>query len=79
MEKPYLGRRYYITQLNAALVTVANKLGLQVVDYEQVGNRFLDGQAYLSDLIHPGKTVGLEIANLYLNLLYQHLEQQPAV
>jgi hypothetical protein len=35
--KPYLGRLYYIAQLNAALLTVARREGLEVVDYEQVG------------------------------------------
>lgn len=34
--KPYLGRHYYVSQLNNALVTVALEQGLQLVDYEQV-------------------------------------------
>lgn len=34
--KPYLGRHYYVNQLNNALVTVARREGLQLVDYEQV-------------------------------------------
>lgn len=37
----------------------------------QIGSRFREGQAYLSDLIHPGPLVGLEIANVYLNYVRQ--------
>jgi hypothetical protein len=37
--KPYLGRLYYVSQLNSALLTVARQEGLQVVDYEQVRAR----------------------------------------
>ncbi|KIY96731.1 hypothetical protein MNEG_11229 [Monoraphidium neglectum] len=69
--KPYLGRPYYVAQLNAALRTVAAELGLQVVDYAQIGGRFLADQSYLVDLIHPVRDVGLEIINVYLNLAAQ--------
>lgn len=37
----------------------------------QVGARFMANQTYLVDLIHPGKDVGLEIGNIYLNLAAQ--------
>lgn len=33
--------------------------------------RFLEGQAYLADMIHPNREVGLEIANIYLNYVEQ--------
>ena len=57
MAKPYLGRHYYIRQLNAAAATAALALGLQLVDYSQVGERFMVGQSYLGDLIHPNAEV----------------------
>ena len=42
-----------------------------MVDYEAVASRFLDGQTYLHDLIHPGTEVGLELANILLNYVDQ--------
>lgn len=71
--KPYLGRRYFTAQLNAAGVAAARELGMQVVDYAALGDRFLDqGQAALLDLIHPKEALSLEFLNIYLNLLEQH-------
>ncbi|KAL6757004.1 hypothetical protein V8C86DRAFT_2634133 [Haematococcus lacustris] len=67
MHRAYLGRRFFITQLNVAGRQAAQELGLEVVDYAAVANRFMEGQAYLADAIHPGRLVGLELANLYLN------------
>ena len=57
MAKPYLGRYYYIRQLNAAAATAAGRLGLQLVDYAALGEPFMAGQSYLGDLIHPNKEV----------------------
>jgi hypothetical protein len=37
----------------------------------QIGDRWLDGQAHLTDLIHPGEAVALEVANVLLNLVAQ--------
>ena len=34
-------------------------------------SRFLEGQSYLKDMIHPGLDVGLELGNIYLNLVEQ--------
>jgi hypothetical protein len=34
-------------------------------------------QTYLADLIHPGQEVGLEIANVYLNLAAQAVTHKP--
>lgn len=68
MTKPYLGRRYFIEQLNAAVATAARQLGLQLVDYAAVSARFREGQAHLFDLIHPNAEVALEVFNLLLNL-----------
>eukprot|EP00798_Chlamydomonas_sp_ICE-L_P031048 gene31048-7141_t len=67
MEKTYLGRRVFVEQLNAAGAHVAHQMGVEVLDYEQMGRRFMEGQAYLTDLIHPRREVGLELANIYLN------------
>lgn len=69
--KPYLGRAYFVAQLNAALATVARREGLQLVDYAAVGARFAANQSYLADAIHPSEPVGLEVANIYLNLAAQ--------
>ncbi|KAI8466392.1 MAG: hypothetical protein J3K34DRAFT_524567 [Monoraphidium minutum] len=77
--KPYLGRPYYVAQLNGALLAVAARLGLQVVDYWQVGARFSANQSHLVDLIHPVEDIGLEVTNLYLNLAAQaHAAPPPA-
>jgi hypothetical protein len=43
----------------------------------QIGARFMANQTYLVDLIHPGRDVGLEIVNVYLNLAAQALSQTP--
>jgi hypothetical protein len=71
MSKPYLGRRYFIEQLNAAAETAATQMLLQLVDYEAVSSRFMEGQKYLFDLIHPNAEVALEVFNLMLNLAMQ--------
>lgn len=71
MSKPYLGRRYFIEQLNAAAETAAAQMLLQLVDYEAVSSRFMEGQKYLFDLIHPNAEVALEVFNLMLNLAMQ--------
>jgi hypothetical protein len=34
---------------------VCAQLGLEVLDYAAVGERFMEGQAYLTDAIHPGR------------------------
>jgi hypothetical protein len=39
----------------------------------QIGARFRANQTYLLDLIHPNRDVGLEVANVYLNLAAQAL------
>ncbi|KAJ9511031.1 hypothetical protein QJQ45_002875 [Haematococcus lacustris] len=41
-----------------------------------LGRRFFITQAYLADAIHPGRLVGLELANLYLNYGCQVQEQR---
>lgn len=68
---PYLGRRYFIQQLNQAGMTAARQLGLATVDYSKIGDRFLDGQRHLTDNQHPTAAISLEIANIYLNILAQ--------
>lgn len=68
MKKPYLGRRYFIEQLNAAVTSAAMRLDMQLVDYAAVSSRFHEGQKYLTDLIHPNAEVALEVFNLILNL-----------
>jgi hypothetical protein len=82
--KPYLGRAYFVEQLNEATRAVVERTGgdgagndgghspLGLVDYAAVGARFAAAnQSYLADLIHPGRDVGLELANVYLNLAMQ--------
>ena len=74
MLRPYLGRRYYVEQLNGAACAAAMNVApprMQLVDYDAVGQRWVDGQAHLEDAIHPGRVVGLEIANVILNLAAQ--------
>jgi hypothetical protein len=71
MAKPYLGRRYFIEQLNAAAAAAARQLGLQLVDYAAVSSRFREGQQHLADLIHPNREVALEVFNVLLNLVLQ--------
>ena len=39
MDRAYLGRRVFIRQLNAAGRHVAMQLGLEIIDYEQIGTR----------------------------------------
>lgn len=68
MTKPYLGRRYFIEQLNAAAATAARQLGLQLLDYAALSSRFREGQQYLTDLIHPNAQMALELFNLLLNM-----------
>lgn len=75
MSKPYLGRAYFIHQLNAAATTAALKLGLQLVDYEAVSERFAIGQEHLVDLIHPNAMVGVEVFNVMLNLVLQQQQR----
>jgi hypothetical protein len=75
MDKPYLGRAYYIHQLNAALAAAAaGPAQLTLVDYAALGRRWAAGQAYLVDAIHPNQVVGLEAANLLLNVAVSMLE-----
>eukprot|EP00879_Flechtneria_rotunda_P023306 GHRR01024655.1.p2 GENE.GHRR01024655.1~~GHRR01024655.1.p2 ORF type:complete len:131 (-),score=49.89 GHRR01024655.1:1203-1595(-) len=76
MVKPYLGRRYFIKQLNAAAAAAALKLELQLLDYAAVAERFMEGQTYLADLIHPNLVVGVEVFNMMLNLVIQHQTEQ---
>jgi len=71
MSKPYLGRRYFIHQLNAAAAAAAQELQLQLVDYAALSERFMTGQTYLEDLIHPNALVGVEVFNILLNLVLQ--------
>lgn len=71
MIKAYLGRANHIRQLNSAGRHAASLLGMEVVDYEAVAARFLEGQTYLVDMIHPNPQVGLELANIYLNYISQ--------
>ncbi|MEW5305710.1 MAG: hypothetical protein WDW36_008230 [Sanguina aurantia] len=71
MERPYLGHRTHLAQLNAALRYVARGLGVELIDYEQLSSRWLEGQRYLADLIHPGRNVSLEIGNILLNYVRQ--------
>jgi hypothetical protein len=74
MTKPYLGRLYFIHQLNAAAAAAARRLGMQLVDYAAIGQRFATGQQHLTDQIHPNAMVGVEVFNVMLNLALQ--EQQ---
>ncbi|WIA18537.1 hypothetical protein OEZ85_009983 [Tetradesmus obliquus] len=76
MTKPYLGRLYFIHQLNAAAAAAARRLGLQLVDYAAIGQRFATGQQHLTDLIHPNAMVGVEVFNVVLNLVLQKQQQQ---
>lgn len=76
MEKPYLGRLNYIHQLNAAGEFIALKNGLIFVDYYKIGQRLAIGQTYLFDLIHPKRTVSLELMNLYLSIVEQHYKSR---
>ncbi|MEW5320411.1 MAG: hypothetical protein WDW38_011486 [Sanguina aurantia] len=71
MERPYLGHRTHLVQLNAALRYVTHRLGIELIDYEQLSSRWLEGQRYLADLIHPGRNVSLEIGNILLNYVQQ--------
>lgn len=68
MTKPYLGRRYFIEQLNAAAAAAARQLRIQLVDYAAVSSKFREGQQHLADLIHPNAEVALEVFNVLLNL-----------
>jgi hypothetical protein len=69
MRKSYLGRRYFIEQLNAAAAAAADELGLQLVDYAALSGRFREHQRYLADLIHPNAEVSLEVFNVLLNIV----------
>jgi hypothetical protein len=71
MTKPYLGRRYFIEQLNAAAATAARQLDMQLVDYAAVSSRFREGQQHLTDLIHPNAELSLEVFNVLLNLVVE--------
>ncbi|KAG1665225.1 hypothetical protein FOA52_011413 [Chlamydomonas sp. UWO 241] len=75
MDKGYLGHANHIRQLNAAGCAAAATLGMEVLDYGAVAARFLEGQSYLEDLIHPGSEVALELANIYLNYAAQAQQQ----
>jgi hypothetical protein len=75
-EKPYLGRRYFLEQLNAACRSVAQTTGLGLVDYAALALRWSDNQSALRDQIHPGRPVALEAANLWLNLADQERRRQ---
>jgi hypothetical protein len=80
-EKPYLGRRYFLEQLNAAARALAKTLALPLVDYSGLAARWADGpgwQAALRDQIHPGRPVALEAANVWLNLADQERRRQAA-
>ena len=44
------------------------------MDYAALASRFLEGQTYLRDQIHPGPEVGLEVANILLNYVEQLVE-----
>jgi hypothetical protein len=80
MDKPYLGRAYYIHQLNAALAAAAaGPAQLTLVDYAALGRRWAAGQAYLVDAIHPNQVVGLEAANLLLNVALHKLAGSSSV
>jgi hypothetical protein len=69
MKKPYLGRRYFIEQLNAAAASAASRLDLQLVNYAALAAPFAEQQRYLADLIHPNAEVALEVFNVLLNLV----------
>ncbi|GAX85229.1 hypothetical protein CEUSTIGMA_g12649.t1 [Chlamydomonas eustigma] len=75
MEKTYLGKAVFVRQLNAAGRHAAGTLGLEILDFEAIANRFQEGQRYLQDLIHPGLEVGLEMANMLLNYVEQLKEE----
>jgi hypothetical protein len=76
MTKPYLGQLYFIHQLNAAATAAARRLGMQLVDYAAIGQRFATGQQHLTDLIHPNAMVGVEVFNVMLNLALQEQRQE---
>jgi len=70
MQQGVLGKRAFVTQLNAAGRVLAAQKGLLLVDTEIMTQAF-HNFTYLEDWHHPTKEVQLEIANIYLNLLDQ--------
>ena len=71
-QKPYLGKRAHIAQLNAAGKHIALAHGWEVVDLEPVVAKFGHTNRYLRDAIHPQMFLNVEIFNIYLNILRDH-------
>lgn len=65
------GKRSYVAQLNSALRYVGQQKGVELVDYEVISKAFQPSQLTADD-IHPHGWFGLEMLNLYLNMVYKN-------
>jgi hypothetical protein len=59
---------FFCWQVNAAGKTVAQQMGLEVVDVAQIVEGIGDPSQYLADKHHPKPEIMLEVLNIMLNI-----------
>ena len=75
-----MGSPTQITEMNQAGRAAAQEVGLEIIDFDQMLQRYRGGDhgAYLRDAIHPKESFLLTALNMALNMFFFSAPVQPA-